>query len=332
MTDHKEQVIVPASVLQSAQFVMSRTQSVRIDDSALPALAERIKARLDQGIDTIEAAFGTTGVLENDVNLVFFETAVNFCFWADVDQPKWVIERSGERFGGWYALAACFDRAATAGTPVYDAGFMAELTTTQARQLFAGVAGSPEIPLLEQRVKNLNEAGRYLLQHYDGSAMKLLASVDFSAPRLAEKVTTEISSFRDGAMYDGSWVWILKRAQILGSDLSQLHVRYPDFSMRDCEQLTAFADYRLPQILRHYGVMVYSVELSTTIDTGTHLEAGSEAEVAIRAATIDACERLKATLVDFTSADIDLGLWLLSQDMRDDSSLKPHHRTLGQFY
>lgn len=327
-----EQLTIPDDIIHGAQFVMEHARDVRIHSERLQNLAERIAIRLDQGIDNIETAFGTTGVLERDVNLVFFETVVNFCFWADTGQPKWMIERDGVQIGGWYSLAACFDRAITHAIPVYDASFMANLTYEQARELFAGVDATVEIPLLKQRVRNLNQAGSYLRDQYQGEMMHLLESVAFSAPRLAEKVATEIASFRDGAHYDGQWIWILKRAQILGSDLSQLTARYPEFVMHQTEQLTAFADYRLPHILRHYGVLTYSTMLDKRVLRGNHIEPGEPAEVEIRAATIQCCEMLKQSLPHRSSADIDVGLWLLSQDMRDDPTLAPHHRTLGQFY
>lgn len=326
-----EDLRVPESILASARFVMSRARDVMLHQDTLATLAAAIETRLDQGIDAIETAFGTTGVLERDVNIVFFETVVNFCFWGDLDGQKWMVERNGQRLGGWYSLAACFDRAIAAGVPVDDARFMANLTESQTKEIFAGVDGV-EIPLLQQRVSNLNEAGQHLLDKYDGQAIKLLESVGFSAPRLAEYVATELTSFRDGATYDGQWIWILKRAQILGGDLSQLNARYPEFQMVDCDKLTAFADYRLPQILRHYGVVTYSNDLAQRVDAGEHIEAGSAAEVEIRTATIEACEALKLQLPDRSSADIDVGLWLLSQDMRNDPDLLPHHRTLGQFY
>ncbi len=325
------QLTIPDSVVEDAQFVMTRARDVTIHEDALDKLATIIEVRLQQGIDDIETAFGSTGILERDVNLVFFETVVNFCFWGELGQPKWMIERGDRRFGGWYGLAACFDRAVAAGIPVYDATFMMALPNQVARELFAG-ATDVEIPLLEQRVRNLNEAGRYLVEQYHGSVMKLLASVDFSATRLAAKVATELTSFCDGATYDGQWVWILKRAQIFGSDLSQLSARYPEFQMHDCDKLTAFADYRLPQIIRHYDVISYIETLEVVIDKGEYLAAGSAAEVEIRAATIVVCDMLKLQLAHRSSADIDIGLWLISQDMRDDPTLLPHHRTSGIFY
>jgi hypothetical protein len=54
--------------------------------------------------------------------------------------------------------------------------------------------------------------------------------------------------------------------------------------------------------------------------------------VEIRACTIVACERLKRHLATRTSADIDLGLWLMGQDLRTDPTLLPHHHTPGQGY
>ncbi len=325
-------LVVPKSVLETAAWVTDRARNVQLDPIAFPSLGQAIEQRLEAGIDNVATAFGTTGSLQRDVNMVFFETTVNFCFWADRHEQKWVVEKDGKKLGGWYSLAACFDRAAANGISVYDATFMAELSRETARKLFAGAPGSPEIPLLSRRVQNLNEAGNYLLEKYDGQALHLLETCNFSAPRIAETVTRDLTSFQDGAKYDGRWVWFLKRAQILASDLSQLTAQYPEFAIKDCDQLTAFADYRLPQVFRHYEVFTYSADLSRRIDGLEYLEAGSPEEVEIRAATIQACEQLKAHLPDRTSADIDLGLWLLSQDLRDDTTLRPHHRTLGYFY
>lgn len=327
-----QDLYIPHSILTGSEFVMTHARDVRLRRGTLTELASAVEARLAAGVDDITTAFGTTGSLERDVNMVLFETAVNFCFWADSPKLKWVVEKDGKRLGGWYSLAACFDRAAANGTPVYDAAFMADLSSENARELFAGAPGSPEIPLLEQRAENLREVGKFLLEHYDGQAVRFLEAQNFSAPRIAEAVTRELVSFQDGGVYDGQWVWFLKRAQILPSDLSQLTAQYPEFDIKDCEQLTAFADYRLPQVFRHYEVFTYSTNLSRRIDSLEHLEAGSPEEVEIRAATIQACEQLKAHLPHRTSADIDLGLWLLSQDIRDDPTLRSHHRTLGYFY
>ena len=53
-------------------------------------------------------------------------------------------------------------------------------------------------------------------------------------------------------------------------------------SFDDMGELTMFADYRVPQLLRDAGVMVYSEHLATIVDKGIELLAGSEEETQIR--------------------------------------------------
>jgi hypothetical protein len=53
-------------------------------------------------------------------------------------------------------------------------------------------------------------------------------------------------------------------------------------SFDDIHLLTMFADYRVPQLLRDTGVMVYSDQLAAIIDAGIELLAGSEEETQIR--------------------------------------------------
>jgi hypothetical protein len=323
-------LMIPGSVLEGAHLVASRARDVVIRTDGLEAIASKIEVRLAAGTDDLEVAFGSAGALELDVNLVLFETACNFCFWTGNAEREWTVDVAGQVIGGWYALAACFGRAIHVGMPVYDATWMAELSIGRARELFAGT-GAP-IPLLEQRVNNIVEVANYLLRKHDGQALNMLRSASFSAPVVATTVARELASFRDGAWYRGTWVWFLKRAQILPSDLAQLSTKYATFQMTDRDRLTVFADYRLPQVLRHFDVLTYSPGLAAVVDAGAILPSGTAQEAEIRACTIEACEGLKRYLPERSSADIDLGLWLIGQDMRSDPALSPHHRTPGQFY
>jgi len=321
---------IPGSVLEGARCVTAMARDVQIAEERFTAIADGIRARLAAGIDDVDVAFGSAGTLDRDVNLIFFETACNFCFWSERPETAWKVDVDGTAVGGWYGLAACFDSGARGGIPVWDAEWMANLTVERATQLFAGV--SNPIPLIELRVNNIVEAASFLLRRHHGQVLDLLETADFSAPTVAATVTRELPSFRDGAWYCGRWVWFLKRAQIFPSDLAQLSARYPDFTVADRDQLTAFADYRLPQVLRHLGALQYSTSLAAVVDDGVILPGGSAPEIEIRAATIEVCERLKRHLPECTSADIDLGLWLMGQDLRADPTLLPHHRTPGQCY
>ena len=53
-----------------------------------------------------------------------------------------------------------------------------------------------------------------------------------------------------------------------------------------------FADYRVPQILRHLGIFEYSDQLSQKIDSLQELPYSCPEEVEIRAATVVAVEMI----------------------------------------
>jgi len=53
-----------------------------------------------------------------------------------------------------------------------------------------------------------------------------------------------------------------------------------------------FADYRVPQILRHKGIFEYSEGLEKAIDSEQELAYSSESEVELRAATVVIVDRI----------------------------------------
>jgi hypothetical protein len=126
---------------------------------------------------------------------------------------------------------------------------------------------------------------------------------------------------------------LLKRAQIAAHDCgAALGALAPAGLVRDRGGLTAFADYKLPQVLRAAGALVYSPPLAETVDARTELESGCEAEVEIRAATVVAVDRLVALLASrgrsVDAATVDGMLWWRGQGMR----AQPYHRVRSIWY
>lgn len=130
-----------------------------------------------------------------------------------------------------------------------------------------------------------------------------------------------------------------KRAQILVGDLWAAYGKPTDpshpFYFNDMQQLTMFADYRVPQILREMGILQYSLELARRIDAREELAFGSEEELEIRAATIVAVEQLQQELQQRHGSqlmvlEVDWLLWQWGECRKD--ALPPHHRTLTVYY
>ncbi len=96
-----------------------------------------------------------------------------------------------------------------------------------------------------------------------------------------------------------------------------------------------FADYRIPQILMHVGVLEYSSCLLSKIADKHLIEYGSEQEIEIRAATVVAVELIRDKLksvknVSLLAVEIDWLLWNWGEQVKEE--ITPHHRTLTVFY
>lgn len=85
-------------------------------------------------------------------------------------------------------------------------------------------------------------------------------------------------------------------------------------------EVTCFADYQVPKVLRGLGVLSYGEGLASLVDSGSILEENSPEEIAIRAATVVACERISTTRA-IASEQLDFWLW-----SRRNEFPQPFHR------
>lgn len=240
---------------------------------------------------------------------------------------------------GYWAEAASLTRAVEEGIPLWDAEYLSKMSREQLAHIFRGVPSSecPEgemIPLFEQRLHNVHEVGRVLLEHYDGQFANAVEQANHSAVRLVLLLAQRFSSFNDVAWYRGHEVRFLKRAQICVADLHGSFSGKGYGSFTDLDQLTAFADYKVPQVLRHFGILEYRPSLAARIDKQDLIAPGSEEEIELRAATVWACELLRRQMVystgsTITASEIDNRLWHIGQNMPE---MKPYHRVRTIYY
>lgn len=331
------------SVLSSTRSVVEQGENVWINQGRIEQLAsswiqhDGQRAALDEMLWNEQYHFNDA--TERTANWVLLLDALNFCFWAEKDQPRWQIEYRGEQLNGYWAEAASLKRAVEEGFPLWDAAYLSTISSEDMAHIFRGTAGSPAIPLFEQRVEHAREVGRVLLERYEGQFARLIEQAEGSAPRLAALLAEHFPSFRDIASYRGKEVRFYKRAQICVADLHGTFGGKQWGAFSDIDQLTAFADYKLPQVLRHYGGLEYQPALAARVDSQELLAPGSEEEVEIRAATIWASELLRRAMEReghrMTPAEIDQRLWLLGQNaqgIQNTPEMRPYHRTRTIYY
>jgi len=321
----------PLQVLSSTAPLLAELAHVRIDQAALWAFAE---ARHDAPPPELaEDALHCTGLAaEPFLNYLLLLEALNFCFWDEA--PRWQVRWRDGLYDGYWALAAALQRAVEAdGVPLWDAGWMAAVDTPTMAHVLRG-EGRP-VPLLGLRVAHVRQAGQVLQSRWQGQFARALAEAGHDAPALALLVVQALPSFRDEAIWRGRSLRFYKRAQILAGDLARMRHGRPEGTLTRLECLTAFADYKVPQVLRGLGILVYAPGLAARLERREPLAAGSREELEIRTATLWACEwiaRAMGYLVPgrrFSASDVDYLLWSAGQQ---SAHLAPYHRARTPFY
>jgi hypothetical protein len=267
------------------------------------------------------------GSRDQCANFVLLTDALNFCFWSD---EPWEVEYRGRTWKRTFAMMAGVLRAIEDDPSWLTADRWARAGLSDIDSVFGGLGS---IPRPESRVKVLQETGQILGDRFGGQFSNAPVLVDYQANRLAHLLADEFPSFRDVAYYKGQPVAFLKRAQICAADLHRVWTANGYPGLRDLEHLTVFADYRLPQLFRHEGLLRFSPELAGRIDRGELVAAGTQEEIEIRAATVCLGQLLNEHLRRLgRPADpwqLDYGLW---QRAREPGVRVPHHRTITDFY
>lgn len=114
-----------------------------------------------------------------------------------------------------------------------------------------------------------------------------------------------------------------------------------------------FADYRIPQILHHLGILVYPPSLQEKLRNGEDILPGSDEEISLRAASIVSIERIRDEILrprgddgrepwgEVSSVLIDFYLWDLAKRIENGEDkvegiksveILPAHRTRSIWY
>ena len=305
---------------------MAQARFVSIDDAALRHVCENFDATLR--VPDWNHAYHWGDGTARTANYILLLDALNFSFWGE---PRWGITYRGEQLNGYWALAASLKRAIEEGDDITDARVLAQMDEAHLAHI---LRGDGTIPLLRERVAHTREVGHAVLAQFDGQCARLVESCDYDAIAVIKSVVENFSSFRDEATYHGRVVKIYKRAQIFASDLFGAYGGQQWGALKNLDALTCFADYKLPQILRRWGVMRYADSLAARIDAFVEIAPGCDEEIEIRAATILAVEQMREVLrergVILNSVQIDWALWDAAQGAPPDG--KPFHRTRTIYY
>jgi hypothetical protein len=316
-------------VRRDCEFVTREARAVRIDHDALTVWARGADPSAIRPV-VRPAELAMTGSPEELTRWVLLLDSLNFCFWSQPGE-NWEVEYAGRRWGRYYAMVAGLHRAVNRDRSWLEPRRWAAASLEDVAGIFAGQGC---IPMPARRVEVLAETGQTALERFRGEPIRLVEQAGFDAARIACLLADSFRSFRDVHSYHGRNVAILKRAQIFAADLAAAWKASGGAAIVNLEALTAFADYRVPQILRHLGILVLDANLATRIDCGEPVRASSTEEIEIRACTVWATELMARALQ--SQRGVEIPAWILDeylwQRSHDPEVTVQHHRTLTCYY
>ncbi|CAL7949951.1 unnamed protein product [Xylocopa violacea] len=278
---------------ESAKLIAFISKNVFVEEEGIKNLAcavlEGLKDKTISVDNFSQNAFHPSSEDPKAVDWIFVLDTLNFSFWSHKNSPtRWCVNGQS----GYFALCAAIKRAIDEGKPIVDPKYYSEITRPEAEYIFRG-DNETSIPLLDERVKCLREAGKVLLEKYQGTFVNCVKSCSRSAEQLLRCIVRDFESYQDVADYKIHKVSFYKRAQILIGDIWANFKGQGIGEFEDIDYITMFADYRVPQVLVHFGAIRYNNPLLSRLHSDIELENGSDDEIEIRGCSIEAVERVK---------------------------------------
>jgi hypothetical protein len=269
------------------------------------------------------------------IDFIMVADTIDTAFTDFSTHVKFQMDYGGRHWSDSEAEFACIKRAVDKGVPFLDGGYLARVTRSELNKVFEG---NIEMPMLDEKLEVLHQAGKVLEQKYNGRYHHFVKACSpklyDNGNGLIDRLVTEFPRFNDVSMLDGHEIKFYKLAQLgVWMMYSSLH-RDGKFRLDDPQKMTAFADYIVPVALRLHGITSYSERLEKAIDTHQLIPRDFRWEIEIRAHCIYATALLTEEINKLRPPDaqviipqIDARFWT-----HFHTTTWPHHLTRTIMY
>jgi hypothetical protein len=318
-------------IRKTCLHVHNNSKHVKINEENLIALFsnENPKIKFDSVPSWTSSHFDTTGYSQEKlISFICVVDALNFCFW-----PIEKMEEYQNKEIEYGDLVINLKHLLDSNPSFFEAKNLSIITENDVNaMIFNGIG----FPLIDERTRSLNELGYFIMEKYNSSFENFVKENDYNCTNIVHSIVQGVSTFRDETVYHGRQIFFYKRAQILAADLYYALQEHKDsIRLENANELTMFADYRVPQILNQLNILEYSTDLQKTIRCKEEITSNSDEEIEIRASTVICVEKIKEYInkcreIPILSLEVDYILWTIGEELRKD--IVPHHRTLTIFY
>jgi len=274
---------IGSPVLDSLRPVIEGSRHVRTD---LARIADVAKWMAYEKLPFPEFGLDLDPEKDRDraIDFTMVSNTINSAFTDFTTSVKFQTQYQGQNHSDSRAMTACLKRAMAEGIPILDGRYLARVTRPELAKVFSG---NIEMPMLDEKLKVLNDVGKVLAQRYDGLFHNF---VETCSPKLfdggkglVDRLISEFPRFNDVSPYRGHEIQFHKLAQLTYWGLYSGFRRHGGFRIDDIGAMTAFADYIVPVALRVMDILVYTPELDEKINTGLLIPRDSDEEIEIRA-------------------------------------------------
>jgi hypothetical protein len=245
--------------------------------------------------------------LENELGYRLFLDVINFCYMDPYTGQEYTYtNKAGDKIKRTYGLMTAMKESGVNWGNVFEVSQLTSERWSEIAQLPQNerfFLGKERGERVKGFATQLLDAGFNDISHYIG----------FHGYR-TDRILTNLAL--SGFFNDE----FLKRAQLAVRDLNNVMRKFGQTEIEGIEGLTVMSDYRLPQVIYNFGAAKLSPSLMGMLINKEVINSGSREELALRATTAVVGEKL-SQLMNIPEADVDLLLWMLSQEMSKNNKL-----------
>lgn len=303
---------------------------VTVDHDAIAALADRWAT---DRFPLPEFDYpGTPKVREESwwFDYVTLSVSVLACLWPPDGDSMWHTELDGQWLDDAPGIFAVFTRRLPGGG--IRLAELAGLSDEAGAELFGGRGTLQMIP---ERVGLIRQASAVILDRWSGSARNLVEEAGRDGTVIARLLTETMPGYYDRPE-SAEGVLPFDKLAHLAAAIMAAGAGWERAGFSGYERFPVYPDYMLPRVFRHFEIMRYEQPLADAVDNQRLIPAESEAELALRWATVYSGQRLADALHErgnaVTPPALDYRLWFEAVLGQEAALFGEHHRTVTLAY
>lgn len=302
------------NIIISCNYVSKNSKHVTINEEKLNLFVENIKdIKMNHWLSS--SPFGLLDLSdETIINFLLIYESINFSFWGE---PKWTIDTNIGKLDGSIALLYVLLQYVKESKST-------DFSSMSKKEFLKILKGNIKIPLFEKRFKIIKEVSAIVNDKMQGNFYQYIKDIT-SDIELFETIIANFPSFKDERLYNKQTIYFYKLAQLLTSDI--LHIKEQKEKIKvNYTHLVGCADYKIPQVLREFGILNYDNNLAKIVDNHSEISINSIYEVEIRANMITVINMINKKL-NYKYCRIDINDFIYMQKNNKNFKMRPYHLT-----